>query len=224
MSRTRTHYQVLGIAEDASIEQIRRAYRALVRRYHPDHLGDRATNPHSKAEAEHHIRELNAAWQELRDPERRAHYDRRIAHAPREAPYDPFPPGTEPEPPGGFEEWYADAARRRTEARTISRPSAPARPFRVRLLIGFGVIVLIGIMLIVLITGESGDSLPPAVGQGRCVRVETGPHTVEVPCDQRNDGKILGQVDVPGECPNGAVARRLSAQDSQITCLDESTR
>jgi hypothetical protein len=219
VSRTRTHYQVLGVAEDASIEQIRRAYRALVRRYHPDHLGDRAQNPLSKAEAEQHIRELNAAWQELRDPDRRAHYDRRLTPSPPQTPFSPFPPGTEPEPPGGFDEWYADAARRRTEARVVTRSTAPTRPFRVRLLIGFGVIVLVGIMLIVLITGESSDSLPPAVGQGRCVRVETGPQTIEVPCDQRNDGKILSQVNVPGECPNGAVARRLSAQDSQLTCL-----
>lgn len=219
MSRTRTHYQVLGVAEDASLEQIRRAYRALVRRYHPDHLGDQARNPRSKAEAEHHIRELNAAWQELRDPERRARYDRGLAPTQRTAPYSPFPAGTEPEPAAGFDEWYADADRRRTEARVVTRSVGPARPFRLRLLIGFGVIVLAGILLIVLITGESEDRLPPGAGQGRCVRVETGPQSIEVPCDQPNDGRILGKVDVPGECPNGATARRLSAQDARITCL-----
>ena len=222
MSRTRTHYEVLGVADDATTEQIRRAYRALVRRFHPDHLGDRRDNPRSRADAEAHIRELNAAWQELRDPDRRARYDRRHGAGPvprSRAPYSPFPPGTEPEPPGGFEEWFADAHRRRGAARVVTRPAGPAKPFRLRLLIGFGVVVLVGILLVVALTGGSDGSMPPAVGQGQCVRVEPGPQTIQVPCDEPNDGRVLEQVNVPGACPNGASARRLSTDDARYTCL-----
>lgn len=219
MSRTRTHYEVFGVADDASTEQIRRAYRALVRRYHPDHLGDRQDNPRSRADAEAHIRELNAAWQVLRDPERRARYDRRHGSTPPSVHYSPFPPGTEPEPPGGYDEWFADAHRRRDTARVATRPTGPAKPFRLRLLLGLGVVVLLGILLVVAITGGSEDVTPPAVGQGQCVRVEPGPQTIQVPCDVPNDGRVLEQVNVPGACPNGATAHRLSSDDSRLTCL-----
>lgn len=223
MSRTRTHYEVLGVPEDASTEQIRRAYRALVRRYHPDHLAASAANPASRAEAERHIRELNAAWQDLRDPDRRADYDQRFSHSRHSVAYSPFPPGTEPEPPCGFDEWYADANRRQVSARVVTRQVPSSKPIRIRLLIGVGVIVLVGILLIVALTGKSDGGPAPAVGRGLCVRVETGPQTVEVPCEQPNDGRVLSQVDVPGECPNGATARRLSAQDARLTCLTPRT-
>lgn len=212
----------MGIAETADLEEIRHAYRALIRRHHPDHLGARAASPEAMAEAERRVRELNVAWQTLRDPERRRGYDRSLPHTvePTKRPaYSAFPPGTEPEPPGGFDEWFAEAARPPRPPRVVERPAGPVKPFRVRLLIGAGVALLCGILLIVALTGSSDDGVRPGVGRGQCVRVDPGPHTVEVPCDGPNDGRVLDEVDVAGECPAGSDARRLFAADTGITCL-----
>lgn len=221
MSRTRTYYEVLGVSHDATVEVVRRSYRALVRRYHPDHLGDRAATPGAREDAERHIRELNAAWQVLRDPERRERYDRTLPGQTHQVAYSPFPPGTEREPPGGFDEWFADADRRRSSARVVRRDPRPVRPYRVRWLFGLGVVLVVGILLIALVAGKSDPPMPPPVGSGQCVQVANGPQAVQVPCSQPNDGRIVGHVDVPGECPNDAVARRLSQGDTKVTCLSQ---
>jgi len=66
---TRDYYDVLGVARDASGDQIKRAYRALAREHHPDVARD-------KAKAEHHFKEINEAYEVLSDPDKRAQYDR----------------------------------------------------------------------------------------------------------------------------------------------------
>jgi molecular chaperone DnaJ len=58
-------YAVLGVGAGASTAELKAAYRALVKRHHPDAGGDERT-----------ILALNAAWEVLRDRERRRHYDR----------------------------------------------------------------------------------------------------------------------------------------------------
>jgi molecular chaperone DnaJ len=61
-------YQVLGVARNATDEEIKRAYRDLARRYHPDsNSGD--------PEAEERFKEITLAYETLRDPERRRRYD-----------------------------------------------------------------------------------------------------------------------------------------------------
>lgn len=65
-------YAVLGVARNASPEEIRAAYRELVARYHPDrHQG----NPLEELAAAK-LAEINRAYEILSDPERRAAYDR----------------------------------------------------------------------------------------------------------------------------------------------------
>lgn len=65
----RDPYEVLGVARDASAEEIKRAYRRLAHRYHPDrNPGDR--------DSEERFKEVQAAYEILSDPERRARYDR----------------------------------------------------------------------------------------------------------------------------------------------------
>ena len=62
----RDYYDVLGVAPDAGAEEIKRAYRQLARRYHPDISGDdRGTA----------FLELSRAYEVLADPDRRRSYD-----------------------------------------------------------------------------------------------------------------------------------------------------
>ena len=65
----RDYYDVLGVAPDAGAEEIKRAYRQLARRYHPDISGD---------ERGAAFKELARAYDVLRDPSRRHDYDARV--------------------------------------------------------------------------------------------------------------------------------------------------
>jgi len=70
----RDYYEVLGVARDASQEEIKRAYRRLAKKYHPHvYKGD-------KSEADRRFREVAEAYEVLSDPEKRSQYDR-FGHA-----------------------------------------------------------------------------------------------------------------------------------------------
>jgi curved DNA-binding protein len=63
----RDYYESLGVSRDASPEEIRRAYRALARKHHPD--------VNKEAGAEDRFKEISEAYEVLRDPDKRARYD-----------------------------------------------------------------------------------------------------------------------------------------------------
>lgn len=61
------YYKILGVESDASQDDIRRAYRKLARKYHPD--------VSSEADAEARFKEVGEAYEALKDPEKRKAYD-----------------------------------------------------------------------------------------------------------------------------------------------------
>ncbi|MCS7030414.1 MAG: J domain-containing protein [Gloeomargarita sp. SKYG116] len=69
MRNFRNYYQILGVDRNASLAEIKRAYRQLARRYHPD------LNPGNK-EAEEMFKIIGEAYQVLSDSEKRAEYNR----------------------------------------------------------------------------------------------------------------------------------------------------
>ncbi|MCS7246300.1 MAG: DnaJ domain-containing protein [Thermomicrobium sp.] len=62
------YYKILGVPRDADQETIRKAYLRLARKYHPD--------VNKSPQAEEKFKEINEAYEVLRDPEKRARYDR----------------------------------------------------------------------------------------------------------------------------------------------------
>jgi hypothetical protein len=81
----RSYYDTLGLKPQASADEIRLAYRRIAKERHPD----------MAAGSETAMRQLNDAYETLRDPERRQVYDRTLAHpakaATRRAPAPPPP-------------------------------------------------------------------------------------------------------------------------------------
>lgn len=61
------YYKVLGVAQDAGADEIKKAFRKLARKYHPD--------INAGADAEAKFKDVNEAYEVLKDPERRAAYD-----------------------------------------------------------------------------------------------------------------------------------------------------
>src|SRR5512138_2868315 len=63
----RDYYEVLGVARTAPQEEIQRAYRKLARKFHPD--------VNKAKDAEDKFKEINEAYEVLKDPEKRKMYD-----------------------------------------------------------------------------------------------------------------------------------------------------
>ena len=78
MAEKRDYYEVLGVAKDASADDIKKAYRKLAVKYHPDrHVNDSEAE---KKAAEDKFKEAAEAYDVLSDTEKRAKYDR-FGHA-----------------------------------------------------------------------------------------------------------------------------------------------
>ncbi len=61
------YYKILGVASDAKTDEIKRAYRKLARKHHPD--------LNKEAGSEDQFKEIGEAWEVLKDPEKRRQYD-----------------------------------------------------------------------------------------------------------------------------------------------------
>ena len=69
MADKRDYYEVLGLSKGASNDEIKKSYRQLAKKYHPD------LNPDNK-EAEAKFKEVNEAYEILSDPGKKEKYDR----------------------------------------------------------------------------------------------------------------------------------------------------
>ncbi|MEY2420686.1 MAG: molecular chaperone DnaJ [Acidimicrobiaceae bacterium] len=124
-----THYHVLGVPTDADDTELVRAYRRRASQLHPDHnRGD--------AGALAAMVNLNLAWWTLRDPHRRADYDRSLA------PESATPTAARPYSPDD-EEWS-------------SAPSAEAR--RWRLVVTFAAVLIVAVLIVFTIIAIAGSA------------------------------------------------------------------
>jgi curved DNA-binding protein len=87
------YYRILGVARDASADQIKKAYRRLARKYHPD--------VSKEANAEERFKEVGEAYEVLKDAEKRAAYDQ----------LGSYQAGQEFRPPPDWEQRFAQGRR-----------------------------------------------------------------------------------------------------------------
>jgi curved DNA-binding protein len=104
------YYQILGVPRDATADDIKKAFRKLARKYHPD--------VSKEADAEARMKELNEANAVLSDPEKRAAYDQ-LGRG--------YQPGQEFRPPPDWDAGFEFSGRGfRPAKRPISRISSPS--------------------------------------------------------------------------------------------------
>lgn len=85
------YYEALGVARGASEEEIKKAYRRLARKYHPD--------VSKESDATERFKVIAEAYQTLKDPEKRKAYDQLGSH----------PSGQDFQPPPGWQQQYSEA-------------------------------------------------------------------------------------------------------------------
>ncbi len=70
MPKNNDYYETLGVSKDASTQEIKKAYKKLARKHHPD------VNKDNTKEAEKKFKKISEAYEVLADPEKRSNYDR----------------------------------------------------------------------------------------------------------------------------------------------------
>jgi hypothetical protein len=206
-----THYDVLGVPQNAAPEVIRRAYLDLARALHPDRTHGEA--PADAELASRRMQEVNEAWRVLREPASRAAYDRAHSLARRSV---SRPAAAAPPPRHLFEDDDDD----------LDRPfiSAPAEPGDigvtiVRALPWVAITVVLGAIFV--FTAFAGNDRQPSGPQdlvGRCVSSGNVAAIVAVPCQGPNDGKVVLVVDRASLCPDGSSSRPI--EGDQWLCLE----
>ena len=217
MDRDRTHYEVLGVARNATLADMRRAHRELARLLHPDHLATVRLEPEDRRLADVRIREVNEAWRVLGDAVQRAGYDATLPDEP--VPW--IPPWEAPRPSPSRPPQRTATARRNDHIHLKSQ-AEPVRPFRWGPLMACLAIMVAGVVTLAVIAARSGPSTSspaPSVPSGACVSIAPGPETVTVSCSGANDGKVVGFAARAADCPPGSKVRRLAQGDLSLACL-----
>jgi hypothetical protein len=185
-----THYDTLGVPEDADAAMIRRAYHRLARRHHPDHGADPAA-----------MAAINEAHRVLADPGRRAEYD--LARR----------GGRVTVSTGG-----PPAGRPSTPAPIVDRTPA-AYPWRLVLGMGAlgATVVLVGAALYEPRADPPPDNL---LVPGSCVEIETNGDAREVTCRETANELVVRALVPAGEtCPDGTAAHR-DRQGRGLACVE----
>jgi hypothetical protein len=172
----RDPYHVLGVDPSASTADIRRAYVRLARVNHPDAAGGDVAR----------MAEINAAWQLLGDPQRRASFDGPAV--------------------------VTSAPRANTAPVDVATPTAPLPPARIpwRLM---GVMASLGIGIVIAGAIANDDPPPEEVPdqllfEGSCVQLDARLEASEVPCRGEGDLVVVSIVGFDGTCPAPSIGYR----------------
>ena len=204
----RTHYETLGVPPNASVDDIRRAYRRLAQRFHPDrHLESPAAEAHRAADR---MREINGAWHVLSDPASREHYDLELSLARVKAARETWQP--RPRPTGGPAH-SSTAAPPRPAYHGAEVDVAPSYGVWTAILRAVPwllvVAVLGGIFVFTAFAASRRDGstvnqdpvVAPTAHVGQCIRWLSNTQLGVVDCDRPNDGRVVDKVSVGDPCP-----------------------
>lgn len=240
----RTHYQVLGVAVGASPKTVRDAHRQLARVLHPDMVS--GASDAERRLAERRMREVNAAWTTLSDPDRRRDYDRMLragatgpsgpsgssaygsgASGPGSARgYGSGVDGSGANPRTGRpdlddpDEFFA-----RLRSQELDPEEEPLAGWHFWLLrrgpILAAVVVALFLFVATAYAGGSRSDADPSqptttIAVRDCVRLTEGRTAVRSVCSEQNDGRIVTQVDAALDCPDGTTYVLL---DNKFTCV-----
>lgn len=223
-----SHYDTLGVSPTASTEDIRRAYHAKARRWHPDHAATASAADAGRAEDA--MRRINEAWRVLGDPQRRRDYDRRLngaatATAPGSGAWAAGSGASTRIDPRLLDPEYL-AARRDQHFREIDRRHAVV--LRMIPLVGFVALLVAIVIVTAYARPRFSETDPPTtvpgpsigVVAGTCVRIGSGPSLLPVPCQGVRDGVVVGaRRDEPeARCPAQTV-REVALPNGAIVCL-----
>jgi len=98
MAEKRDYYEILGIKKGATDDEIKKAYRKMAMKHHPDRVGGTSTDSAQAKEAEERFKEANEAYQILSDAQKRKQYDQ-FGHS------GPFGAGNGPSGAGGYQQY-----------------------------------------------------------------------------------------------------------------------
>lgn len=186
---------------------------------HPDRLVDASAA--ERALAERRMREINLAWQELRDPALRRRYD--DARLGRD---DQQRRGSTPS--GAGDRGTRGAGRSDVEVEVADDDLVDVLPPMTALTAGVmrhlpwvALLVVFGLIFVVSAYARAKDPTPITTGRataGSCIDVRPGPATTVVACSGDHDLQIVRRVVEPDACPARTEPRRLGV-DRLIDCV-----
>jgi hypothetical protein len=226
-----TFYEVLGAAETADHDELRRAFRARARELHPD--------LHPGVDTTERMRTLNAAWRVLGDREDRIRYDRELADERRRAELRARPATAAPPPPargrpsdrdldpddGIFGHPFDDV----DDSDLVDSGVLSVPRWVHRCVIGVIALVIIGLVVVSAHAGPSTPgttrpSVPPlldvtASAVGRCVVLQPTAGLVE--CTTATPQRVVRELAVGSNevCPPGVLQVHLPGRPSTL-CVE----
>ena len=215
-----SHYETLGVAPTADAPSLRAAYLGKARVHHPDRHVD--SSPLTRERAAKTMREVNAAWSVLSDPEARRRYDATIAVSRAGVTEQPRPAAGSAPPPTGS----ASPPRARTAAEAATARSHGDTED----LLGCGLrlvpaasllFLLLGIVIFTAFAAAGGDdapstTVPPGtLAAGMCLRVDRVLTVVD--CRDQHDAIVASVVGISRGCSVDTAVYTLDAQ--RVACL-----
>lgn len=194
------HYAILGVARNASTEEIRRAYRALARRLHPDVSGNSRDTMVRMAE-------VNRAWSVLSDPVARRAYDAESAAARSSA----AGARTARDPGPGHGSSGTEMPRAMV---------APAR-FPWRAALSFVVLAVVVVLVLHAMSDPPAPGVPDQILEpGSCVVIDDRQLAVEVACGGPHDYVVVQFIPTDRQCPIGVPSFK-DRQGMGVACLQQ---